>query len=133
MGCSGHKHTQCLQMMLKPLILNYSSMFKVESINKNHLKNRPEKCHEQLTKINMSIISGSRNVKPILNQQPCFLEKASSVQHKIKSLNINIFIVRKYYYLYKFAGDCGSTVVKVLCYKSEGRWFDPSLCQWIFH
>ena len=26
-----------------------------------------------------------------------------------------------------------STVVKVLCYKSEGRWFDPSLCQWIFH
>jgi len=21
---------------------------------------------------------------------------------------------------------CGSTVVKVLCYKSEGRWFDPS-------
>jgi len=24
-------------------------------------------------------------------------------------------------------------VVKVLCYKSEGRWFDPSWCQWIFH
>ena len=23
-------------------------------------------------------------------------------------------------------GDSGSTVVKVLCYKSEGRWFDPS-------
>ena len=21
----------------------------------------------------------------------------------------------------------------VLCYKSEGRWFDPSWCQWIFH
>jgi len=30
-------------------------------------------------------------------------------------------------------GNCGSTVVKVLCYKSEGRWFDPSWCQWIFH
>jgi len=28
--------------------------------------------------------------------------------------------------------DRGSTVVKVLCYKSEGRWFDPRLCQWIF-
>ena len=27
----------------------------------------------------------------------------------------------------------GSTVIKVLCYKSEGRWFDPSWCQWIFH
>ena len=23
-------------------------------------------------------------------------------------------------------GDHGSTVVKVLCYKSEGRWFDRS-------
>jgi len=30
-------------------------------------------------------------------------------------------------------GPRGSTVVKVLCYKSEGRWFDPSWCQWIFH
>ena len=30
-------------------------------------------------------------------------------------------------------GDRGCTVVKVLCYKSEGRWFDPSWCQWIFH
>ena len=30
-------------------------------------------------------------------------------------------------------GDRGSTVVKVLCYKSEGRWFDPSWCQWNFH
>jgi len=26
--------------------------------------------------------------------------------------------------------DCGSTVVKVLCYKSEGRWFDSRLCHW---
>ena len=24
-------------------------------------------------------------------------------------------------------------VINVLCYKSEGRWFDPSWCQWIFH
>ena len=23
-----------------------------------------------------------------------------------------------------------NTVVKVLCYKSEGRWFDPRWCQW---
>jgi hypothetical protein len=22
---------------------------------------------------------------------------------------------------------------KVLCYKSKGRWFDPSWCHWIFH
>jgi len=31
------------------------------------------------------------------------------------------------------AGDRGSTVFKVLCYKSEDRWFDPRWCQWIFH
>jgi len=30
-------------------------------------------------------------------------------------------------------GDRGSTVVKVLRYKSEGRWFDSNWCQWIFH
>jgi len=30
-------------------------------------------------------------------------------------------------------GDRGSTVVKVLRYKSEGRWFGPSWCQCIFH
>ena len=29
-------------------------------------------------------------------------------------------------------GDRGGTVVKVLCYKSEGRWLDPSLCHWNF-
>ena len=28
--------------------------------------------------------------------------------------------------------DRGGTVVKVQCYKSEGRWFDPSWCQWNF-
>ena len=29
-------------------------------------------------------------------------------------------------------GYRGSTVIKVLCYKSVGRWFDPSWCHWIF-
>ena len=27
-------------------------------------------------------------------------------------------------------GDSGSTVVKVLCCKSEGRWFDSKWCHW---
>jgi len=36
-------------------------------------------------------------------------------------------------YTWRGGGDRGSTVVKALCYKSEGRWFDPSWCQWIFH
>ena len=30
------------------------------------------------------------------------------------------------------SGDRGSTVVKVVCYYSEGRWFDPSWRQCIF-
>jgi hypothetical protein len=30
------------------------------------------------------------------------------------------------------AGDRGSTVVKVLRYKSEGRWFDPRWCHEFF-
>jgi len=32
-----------------------------------------------------------------------------------------------------YLGDRGSSVVKVLCCKSEGRWFDPSCCHCIFH
>ena len=31
-----------------------------------------------------------------------------------------------------YIGDLGGTVVKVLCYKSEDRWFDPSWCHWNF-
>ena len=29
-----------------------------------------------------------------------------------------------------YRGDRGSTVVRVLRYKSKGRWFDPSWCHW---
>ena len=36
-------------------------------------------------------------------------------------------------YIYIYKGDRGSTVAKVLCHKSEGRWFDTSWCQWILH
>ena len=31
--------------------------------------------------------------------------------------------------MYEIHGDRGSTVVKVLCYKSEGRWFDCFLAE----
>ena len=40
---------------------------------------------------------------------------------------------RIFAFVQEYLGDRGSTVVKVLCYKSECRWFDPSWCQWIFH
>jgi hypothetical protein len=29
-------------------------------------------------------------------------------------------------------GDHGGTVVNVLCYKSEGHWFDSRWCHWNF-
>jgi hypothetical protein len=32
----------------------------------------------------------------------------------------------------KWFEDRGGTVVKVMCYKSGGRWFDPSWCYWNF-
>ena len=34
--------------------------------------------------------------------------------------------------VYSTTGDRGGRVVKVLCYKSKGRWFDPSWCHWKF-
>ena len=38
-----------------------------------------------------------------------------------------------YFYISTFrSGDRGSTVVKVLCYKSEGRCFDSRWCHWNF-
>ena len=37
-----------------------------------------------------------------------------------------------YMYMHMYTGDRGSTVVKMLCYKSEGRWFDPGWCHWNF-
>jgi len=33
---------------------------------------------------------------------------------------------------YTCNGDRGGAVVKVLCYKSESRWFDPSWYRWNF-
>ena len=35
-------------------------------------------------------------------------------------------------FIFRKCGDRGGTVVKVLCYKSEGRWFDPRWCHWNF-
>ena len=50
------------------------------------------------------------------------------VSCKRERYNISIFIP----YIKGVPGDRGGTVVKVLRYKSEGRWFDPSWCHWNF-
>ena len=55
--------------------------------------------------------------------------KLSQMRHfAVKSRVTSDFFTQSVY-----SGDRGSTVVKVLRHKSEGRWFDPSWCQWIFH
>jgi len=51
-----------------------------------------------------------------------------------KVTRVNAVIIRALIKMAKMtkAGDRGSTVVKVLCYESEGCWFDPSWCHWNF-
>ena len=51
-----------------------------------------------------------------------------------KVTRVNAVIIRALTKMAKMtkAGDRGSTVVQMLCYKSEGRWFDPSWCHWNF-
>jgi len=61
---------------------------------------------------------------------PCPGAHKSSPHPPIHSFLAPILILFSHTHL---AGDRGSTVVKVLYHKSEGRWFDPSWCQWIFH
>ena len=56
----------------------------------------------------------------------------STCTHSLRTVNCKA-LENKSNSIYLYLGDRGSTVVKVLCYKSEGRWFDPSWCQWIFH
>jgi len=43
----------------------------------------------------------------------------------ISNKEVCIFLMSLIRYLYFITRDRGGTVIKVLCYKSEGRWFDP--------
>ena len=54
--------------------------------------------------------------------------QATSIYKLLRQTEKNLFLK-----VILFAsGDRGGTVVKVLCYKSVGRWFDPSWCHWNF-
>jgi len=58
----------------------------------------------------------------------------ASRNYKEKLLNVSLWNKKRTRcHLVLYLLDRGSTMVKVLCYKSEGRWFDPSWCHWIFH
>jgi len=52
--------------------------------------------------------------------------KAYFVSCNKRKVNLKAILKTKINCLLEEAGDGGSTVVKVLRYKSEGRWFDPS-------
>jgi len=53
-------------------------------------------------------------------------------RHKLVRIRFENIRYNIYIYIHTYiVGDRGSTVVNVLCYISEGRWFDPSWCQWI--
>ena len=64
---------------------------------------------------------------PGCHPQGVFLEQ---VQHADLSMYNRHY--NGYFILYKVDGDRGSTVVKVLCYKLEGRWFDSRWGHWNF-
>ena len=51
-----------------------------------------------------------------------WISEALNSEHSVNSQSC-------YFNKYKTFGDHGGTVVKVLCYKSEGRWFDPRWCR----
>jgi hypothetical protein len=55
--------------------------------------------------------------------------------HNSRTLPESSWLIRLLYFVMSFDiafGDRGSTVVKVLRFKSEGRWFDPRWCHWNF-
>ena len=53
--------------------------------------------------------------------------------HIISYFNVALFLLSSFnIVLFLLVGDRGSTVVKVLRYKSKGRWFDYRWCHWNF-
>jgi len=65
--------------------------------------------------------AGSANVF-----RPCILHVAQTVN----TVQLQHCMPQKHglFQVYNCEWDRGSTVVKVFCYKSEGRWFDSRLC-----
>ena len=73
---------------------------------------------------------------------PLLLQRCVSVAGElsgaIRNFTANISLVKRLNAIFLICditllvGDRGSTVVKALCYKSEGSWFDSKWCHWYF-
>ena len=61
-----------------------------------------------------------------LTLRGCRNEYMINLVNELSVLVGAVYYYYYYYYYYSLFGGRGGTVVKVLCYKSEGRWFDPS-------
>jgi len=48
------------------------------------------------------------------------------------SVHYNMLIIKHLLFAQVGGGGSGGTVVKVLCYKSGGRWIDRRWCHWNF-
>ena len=61
----------------------------------------------------------------------CFIYIQIIRRYALKVLTFAVFKVILHW-VFGYGGDRGGTVVKVLCYKSEGSWFDPRWFHWNF-
>ena len=59
---------------------------------------------------------------------PTKQSNAASCMESLSKMNVGWDLTS----VLKVVGDRGGTVVKVLCYKLEGRWFDSRWCHWNF-
>ena len=125
------------------------SLTRQNSLSSSNCQPTPSQ-HQQLTPQNSlssyhsSVYNGGRgghssslqyddNSKPINNLTARGTLFITNVSH---SRNVDSYLAQLAWYLefsYEWKRDRGSTVVKVLCYKSESQWFYPSWCRWIFH
>jgi len=114
------------------IVVQYTGLKQLNTIilsNKNFLKGN--RCH----------ISYSDNYWRLL-------DKLYPVAHAFSYVDLRTFILDRYvislqvvcsefkgvqnYFRAYSKWGCGSAVVNVLCYRSEGRRFDPSWCHWNF-
>jgi len=75
----------------------------------------------------------SFHTEPFLSYRQIFVYCPANKMYRLYPSLVRYFFIIIIIIITYLLGDRGSTVVKVLCYKSEGRWFDPSWRHWIFH